>query len=86
MDKKRRGAKKGGKKVAIEIRDLKKIYPGNTRAINGVDLTFYKGEWTTIMGPSGSGKTTLLNMISCLDRPSSGVIKVIGEDINKRAG
>jgi len=72
-----------GKNTAIEIKDLKKVYPGDTRAINGVDIRFLKGEWTTIMGPSGSGKTTLLNMISCLDRPSSGKILVLGQDINK---
>jgi putative ABC transport system ATP-binding protein len=75
--------KRKNRKIAIEIKGLKKIYPPDTRAINDIDIKFYQGEWTTIMGPSGSGKTTLLNMISCLDRPSSGKILVLGDDINK---
>ncbi|MGA1848611.1 MAG: ABC transporter ATP-binding protein, partial [Thermoplasmatota archaeon] len=46
----------------------------------GIDLEVKEGEWVTIMGPSGSGKTTLLNLISCLDRPSSGKLEVLGQD------
>lgn len=51
-------------------------------ALNGVDLTIKKGEFTAIVGPSGSGKTTLLNIIGGLDRPSEGQVLVGGEDIS----
>jgi putative ABC transport system ATP-binding protein len=69
------------KEVAIELSNVEKRYDGAVTAVKGITLKFYKGEWTMIMGPSGSGKTTLLNMISCLDRPTSGKILVLGRDL-----
>ena len=71
------------KRVAIEIKGISKRYDQNTLAINNISLKIYKGQWTVIMGASGSGKTTLLNMISCLDRQTSGVIKVLNENLNE---
>ncbi|MBN1927746.1 MAG: ABC transporter ATP-binding protein [Prolixibacteraceae bacterium] len=74
----------------IEIKNLVKIYNGSAvqvTAVNGVDLTIEKGEFTAIVGPSGSGKTTLLNMIGGLDSPTSGTIVVDKTDLstlNKR--
>jgi len=73
----------GMKRVVIEIKGVSKRYDQNTLAINNISLKIYKGQWTVIMGPSGSGKTTLLNMISCLDRHTSGVIKVLNENLNE---
>ena len=70
------------KRVAIEIEGISKRYDENTLAINDISLKIYKGQWTVIMGASGSGKTTLLNMISCLDRQTSGIIKVLDVDLN----
>ena len=77
----------------LETKNLHKIYDESTvpvHAVNGIDLTIKKGEFTAIVGPSGSGKTTLLNMIGGLDRPSQGEIIVNGvslsamfEDIGK---
>ncbi len=61
----------------IKISNLKKIYNSTqveVRAVDGVDLSFEKGEFTAIVGPSGSGKTTLLNLIGGLDKPTSGNI------------
>jgi putative ABC transport system ATP-binding protein len=69
--------------IAIRAENVEKLFPPDTKALNGVDLTIYENEWTTIMGPSGSGKTTLLNLISCLDRPTSGRIEVLGSDLSK---
>ncbi len=69
----------------IEANKITKIYNPDTipvHALRGVDLKIEKGEFTAIVGPSGSGKTTLLNIIGGLDRPTSGVIKVGGEDIS----
>jgi putative ABC transport system ATP-binding protein len=68
-------------KVAVSIKGLVKTYPPDTRAISGLDLDIYQGDWTVLMGASGSGKTTLLNMISCMERPTSGTIEVLGKDL-----
>lgn len=70
----------------IEARQLTKTYNPDTvpvKALQGVDLTIEKGEFTAIVGPSGSGKTTLLNIIGGLDRPTSGKIAVDSQDISQ---
>lgn len=69
----------------IEIKDLVKIYSNNVMevtAVDNVNLTIEKGEFTAIVGPSGSGKTTLLNMIGGLDQATSGQIFVDGIDVS----
>ncbi len=66
----------------VDIRNVEKEYPlGNlvVKALQGVDLTIKRGEFTTIAGPSGSGKTTLLNLIGCIDVASRGEVVVDGE-------
>jgi len=68
----------------ISIEGLKKYYPtagGRFTALNGIDLTIGKAEFTGVIGPSGSGKTTLLNIIGSLDSPSEGRVMVLGESI-----
>lgn len=68
----------------IELTHLIKDYGGigNTfQALKEVSLTIDKGEFVGIMGPSGSGKTTLLNIMSTIDKASSGQILLDGEDI-----
>ena len=57
-----------------------------TRALRGVDLVLMAGEFTSMAGPSGSGKTTLLNIIGGLDRPTSGTVKIEGEEITTLSG
>jgi putative ABC transport system ATP-binding protein len=54
---------------------------GKFTALNGIDLTFTRGEFTGIIGPSGSGKTTLLNIIGSLDIPSEGKVTVLGHSV-----
>jgi putative ABC transport system ATP-binding protein len=54
---------------------------GETVGLDGVDLTIMPGESVAVMGPSGSGKSTLLNIVAGLDRPTSGTVRVHGEDL-----
>ena len=70
--------------IVIETKDLCKIYEGvvPVNAVDHVSLIIEKGEFTSVVGPSGSGKTTLLNIIGGLDRPTSGSVKVNGEELN----
>ena len=51
-------------------------------ALDHVDLKIDAGEYVSIMGPSGSGKSTLLNVLGLLDRPSSGIYRLQGEDVS----
>jgi putative ABC transport system ATP-binding protein len=70
----------------VRIENVVKEYPlGNlvVRALQGVDLSIDRGEFTTIAGPSGSGKTTLLNLIGCVDVPTSGVVEIDGDSTSK---
>lgn len=65
----------------IRTDGLVKDYDAKTRALDGMSLSAYDGEWLSIMGPSGSGKTTLMNIIGCLDRPSKGSVFVNGTEV-----
>jgi lipoprotein-releasing system ATP-binding protein len=51
-----------------------------TEVLHGIDLTLHRGDFCAVMGPSGSGKSTLLNIIGLLDRPTSGLLQMAGEE------
>lgn len=70
----------------IELRDVVKIYQGlgeEVTALNGINLQVDTGEFLVITGKSGSGKTTLVNMITALDRSTSGEVWVDGVSVNR---
>ena len=73
----------------LKIDKIEKYY-GNktslTKAIDNISFCVAEGEFVAIMGSSGSGKTTLLNVISTIDKVTSGHIYVEGEDITKLKG
>ncbi len=64
----------------IEVRDLRKSF-GDNEVIRGVDLDVEKSTVKCIIGPSGSGKSTVLRCLNLLEVPTSGTIRVEGEDI-----
>ncbi|WP_276950076.1 ABC transporter ATP-binding protein [Acetatifactor muris] len=70
----------------LEIENVTKYYGRGsvvTKALDGISFCVKKGEFTAIMGASGSGKSTLLNVISTIDRVSSGTIRVDGRELTK---
>jgi putative ABC transport system ATP-binding protein len=70
----------------IELRSVVKVYnslAGSVTALNGIDLQIFQGEFLVVTGKSGSGKTTLVNMLTGLDRSTSGEIWVNGEPLHK---
>ncbi|MBC8332093.1 MAG: ATP-binding cassette domain-containing protein, partial [Anaerolineae bacterium] len=69
----------------IDLNKIRKTFDGPAgpiHALREVSLQVGPGEFVGVRGPSGSGKSTLLNMITGIDRPSSGDVKVSGERLN----
>jgi putrescine transport system ATP-binding protein len=72
----------GGQSAFLSIRNICKEFSG-VRAVNDVDLDIQQGEFFCLLGGSGSGKSTLLRMIAGLEKPSSGTIRIDGQDITE---
>ena len=70
----------------IHLEDVTKVYEvGQTRlkALDGVSLDVYPGEFALIVGRSGSGKSTLLNLLAGLEKPTKGRIRIADRQIEK---
>jgi putative ABC transport system ATP-binding protein len=68
----------------VSLRDVGKTYHRGeleVEVLSGINLDIARGAFEALMGPSGSGKSTLLNLISGLDRPTRGVVDVLGTDL-----
>jgi putative ABC transport system ATP-binding protein len=72
--------------TGITLENVTKVYPmgrRNYQALGGVSLSIEPGEFVAIVGPSGSGKSTILNIMTGIDKPTSGKIAIGGRDIGK---
>jgi putative ABC transport system ATP-binding protein len=70
----------------IDVDNVTKVYQMGAvevHALRGVSLHIDQGEFLTIMGPSGSGKSTLMNILGCLDSPSEGTYRLLGQDVGR---
>jgi putative ABC transport system ATP-binding protein len=66
------------------LTDVTKDYPkgrGVVHALRGVSVVIEDGDWLAIQGPTGHGKSTLLQILGALDRPTSGTVKLDGQDL-----
>jgi phosphonate transport system ATP-binding protein len=70
----------------LEIRDLQLVYPNGYEALKSVNLTVDRGEIVAVVGRSGAGKSTLLRCINGLERPTSGSVKLDGQDVGRLSG
>ncbi len=69
----------------IELADVTKVFQSgevSVEALRGVSFAVKEREFVAIMGPSGSGKTTLLGILGCLDRPTEGSYKLVGQEMS----
>jgi ABC-type lipoprotein export system ATPase subunit len=79
-------SKTNGSSSMIDVRNVDKYYKsaaGDYHALKGIDLCICAGEFVSIIGKSGSGKSTLLNMITGIDRPTTGEVYVNGTPIHE---
>ncbi|RDW99140.1 ABC transporter ATP-binding protein [Listeria kieliensis] len=73
-------------KPVLEANNIRKVYGTRSNfytAINDISLQVERGEFVSVMGPSGAGKTTLLNVLSSIDKPTSGEVKISGTNLFK---
>jgi len=70
----------------LQLKDITKVYPSGTRALNGISLDIQRGEFVVLIGLSGSGKSTLLRCINRLIDPTGGTVIFDGIDVTRARG
>ncbi len=71
-------------RLVLEAVALTKVYCRGSeavRALDGVSFEMARGEFVAVVGPSGAGKTTLLHLIGCMDTPTSGTLRIAGQEV-----
>ena len=68
--------------MIVEVKNIRKVYPGGVEALRDVSIAFPKGQLSTLLGPSGCGKTTLLKIIAGLIPPDGGEVWVKGRKVS----
>ncbi|MDH3003677.1 ABC transporter ATP-binding protein [Pasteurella multocida] len=69
--------------LALEIKQLRKVYKNGVKALHGVDLRVQEGDFYALLGHNGAGKSTLIGIISSLVNKSSGEVNVFGYDLDR---
>ena len=71
-------------KYALEIKNLKKVYSGGTKALKGISLKVSEGDFYALLGPNGAGKSSTIGIIGTLVTKTSGDVKIFGYDIDNQ--
>ncbi len=70
----------------VLVEELVKVYPGGTRAVDGIDFAVAEGEFFGFLGPNGAGKSTTMKVLSTLLRKTSGRVRVAGFEVDRDSG
>ena len=63
---------------ALEVKNISKIFPDKTKALEDISFSIEQGEFCVIAGSNGSGKSVLMSLIAGLDEPTGGTIDLVG--------